>query len=308
MIFTRKRMMRKLMRKLAKSNKLQTQILHQSIMSDSKYKDPKRLTKYGYSLYSQNDEDGFIQEIFQRIGTTNKVFVEFGAGDGIENNTVLLLTQGWKGLWMEGSDELTKKIQDFYKKPIAEGQLKFQQVYITIDNIDQVISSHIPEKEIDLLSVDLDGNDYHIFNAINCISPRVIVVEYNPHFPPPVHWVMEYNENHQWNGSHYYGVSLEAYVSLMKNKGYSLVGCNMSGVNAFFVRNDLLADKFSSPYTARHHYEPWRHEIIIDSWDRGYRGFDPRMILQQFNEHASQAKPSTKEDIMSSTAPEGSSK
>ena len=106
-------------------------------------------------------------------------------------------------------------------------------------------------KEIDLLSIDIDGNDYYVFKAINNINPRVVVIEFNAKFPPPMEWIMPYNPTHIWDGTDNQGASLQSLVNLGKTKGYNLVATNLNGVNAFFVREDLCGDKFSQDSVAK---------------------------------------------------------
>ncbi|MCZ9838702.1 FkbM family methyltransferase [Brachyspira hyodysenteriae] len=203
--------------------------------------DLKRLENYGYKVYSQNEEDGIINEIFNRIGTTNKFFIEFGVQDGIECNSHYLLLQGWEGVFIEGSENFCNKINEYYKNIISKNKLKVINAFITRENINDLISSTkaVDIKDIDLLSIDIDGNDYHVFKAIDVITPRVVVIEYNVKFPPPVKWVMTYNPKHVWDGTEKHGASLQAIVDLAKEKGYELVGTNIYGINAFFVRKDL---------------------------------------------------------------------
>jgi len=233
-----------------------------NLKSEARYQDNKRLSKYGKKLYSQNEEDGIILEIFNRIGTTNKTFVEFGIGDGLENNTLALLLQGWKGLWLEGSAKSVNNINDHFKSVLDNKQLQVTEAFITKDNINELISSKIKEKEIDLLSVDIDGNDVHVFNEISVINPRVVVIEYNAKFFPPVMFTVDYNPEHVWQGDDYMGASLKYIEVAFEKKGYTLVGCDIAGVNAFFVRDDLLGDKFLAPYTAEEHYEPIRQYLL----------------------------------------------
>jgi len=225
-----------------------------------KYDEPRSLIPHGYKVYSQNEEDGLIAEIFNRIGVTEKVFVEFGAGTGLENNTLFLLHQGWRGLWLDASDAIDRACSN-YSALIDNGQLRIQKTRVFRDNINELIGAHIKEKEIDLLSVDIDGNDYHILNAIDCIDPRVIVVEYNAKFPPPVTYCMAYDKQHVWDGSDHFGASLKWFEVKMTTRGYRLVGCNLTGTNAFFVREELVGDLFLEPFTAEKHYQPARYEL-----------------------------------------------
>ncbi|MDF7798957.1 hypothetical protein P4C99_05755 [Pontiellaceae bacterium B1224] len=224
----------------------------------TKYGNPQNLVPFGRKMFSQNEEDGIIIEIFKRIGTTNKTFVEFGCGDGIENNSYALLFQDWNGLWIDGSAKNISKIRKGLPETIASGQLKVLESFITKDNINDLISSQIPDKEIDLLSVDIDGNDYFVWDAITCIDPRVLIMEYNAKFIPPVRYCMDYDPSHMWDYSDHGGVSLKFIEEKAAAKGYLLVGCSLSGANAFFVREDLVEGKFEPPFTTEKHFEPAR--------------------------------------------------
>jgi hypothetical protein len=238
--------------------------------------DERRLLKFGYRVYSQSDEDGILHEIVRRIGTGSRTFVEIGAGDGLENNTLFMLTQGWRGLWIEGSVRRVAAARKKLGALVTDGRLRVEQQFVTIANINEKLRQLAPAQEVDLLSVDIDGNDYHILRAIRSIEPRVIVAEYNAKFPPDVSWVMEYNEAHRWDGSDYFGSSLKALETLLAERGYSLVGCNLLGSNAFFVRRELAADPpFCSPFTAENHYEPPRY-FLLPAYDTGFpAGFGP---------------------------------
>jgi hypothetical protein len=222
---------------------------------------PLSLAPFGYKIYSQNDEDGIIREIFRRIGTTTKNFVEIGAGDGLENNTVSLLFEGWKGLWIEASPRHTEKIERSLPETIKCGDLKVIHDRVTKGNVNDLISSVMRKPELDLLSIDIDGNDWHVLDAIRCVKPRVVVIEYNAKFVPPLEFCMDYDEAHQWTGDDCYGASLKFLEVRLAAKGYALAGCNLTGSNAFFVRSDLAGEKFARPFTAENHFEPARHAL-----------------------------------------------
>jgi hypothetical protein len=242
-------------------NALRTREEIDRLKHEPRYQDPKRLTRYGYKIYSQNEEDGILHEIFRRIGTTNRVFVEFGVGNGLENNTYALLFQGWRGLWLEAAPSQVKKIQAGLPRTIASGQLQVAQAFVTRANINTLISAHIPEKEIDLLSVDIDGNDVHVWDAITAITPRVVVIEYNAKFPPPISYCMQYDQNFIWDGDDNFGASLQYLETHLGQKGYALVGCSLLGNNAFFVQAHLAESRFCDPFTAENHYEPPRYHL-----------------------------------------------
>ena len=227
-------------------------------LTSRRLENEKCLDLYGFKVYSQNDEDGIIEEIFNRIGTTNKLFVEFGVQNGLECNTHYLLHKGWRGLWLEGSESYVKEIFARFFPVIRIGQLGCINAFITKDNINDLISRAGISGEIDLLSIDIDGNDYYVWEAINVVRPRVVVIEYNAKFPPNYVWKMAYNEKHVWDGSDCHGASLKAMELLGRELGYRLVGTNFSGTNAFFVRQELAGNHFFDPPTAEALYNPWR--------------------------------------------------
>lgn len=214
-------------------------------------------------MYSQADEDGIIREIFRRIGEGNRTFLEIGAGNGLENNSLFLLSQGWRGAWIEGSSRKVLAAKRNVSTVVSGGSLCVEQHFMTAANVDETVARLAPISDVDLLSIDLDGNDYYILDAIRSISPRVIVAEYNPKFPADVAWVMKYNEAHRWDSTDYFGASLKALELLLASRGYSLVGCNIIGSNAFFVRSELTTTSpFCSPFTAENHYEPARYYLL----------------------------------------------
>ncbi|MDR1759207.1 MAG: hypothetical protein LBR60_01625 [Fibrobacter sp.] len=232
---------------------------------ERRLKEPLYLEAFGYKVYSQNDEDGMIEEIFNRIGTTNKIFVEFGVQNGLESNGHFLLHKGWKGLWIEGSKKHCKDIRILFKKPIEEKQLAITNNFITAENINEIISKYFTEPQIDLLSIDIDGNDYHIWKAIQCTSPRVVVIEFNSKFPPHFEWVMPYNPTHVWDKTDYFGASLKSFEILGNELGYQLVGTNLNGTNAFFVKKELAKTLFATPATAENLYNPARYNLVYRS-------------------------------------------
>jgi hypothetical protein len=233
--------------------------LIENLHKNPKYDNPKKLNRYEFKVFSQAGEDGIISEIFNRIGTTNKFFVEFGVGNGLENNSAYLLVKGWQGYWIEGSERFCKSIRQSFKDLIANQQLTLKNTFITAANIEDLFREGNVPTELDLLSIDINGNDYWVWQAITNYRPRVVIVEYNAIYPPESSWVMQYNPSHQWKYNSHVGSSLKALEKLGHQQGYKLVGCSFSGVNAFFVREDLLADHFCSPFSAENHYEPARY-------------------------------------------------
>jgi hypothetical protein len=232
--------------------------LSKHLHNNPKYADSKRLNKHEYQVFSQNGEDGIIQEIFNRIGTTNKYFIEFGVENGLECNSTNLLYKDWKGLWIEGSDFFSKQISERFRNLIENGQLKIQNTFINAENIESLFDKADAPIEPDLLSIDIDYNDYYVWQAITKYKSRVVIIEYNSIFRPDTNFVVKYNPKRMWDKTSHFGASLLALEQLGHQKGYCLVGCVFTGSNAFFVREDLVKDLFESPYTAENHYEPNR--------------------------------------------------
>ncbi len=230
---------------------------HEQAMSTARALEPGRLIRHGWKAYSQNDEDGIIAEIFRRVGEGGRRFVEFGVQHGLESNTTYLLVTGWRGLWLEQDARFAEDIRARFAEFIAGGQLELGEAKVTPDTIDELIAPASGD-EIDLLSIDVDYNDYWIWQGLS-LKPRVVVIEYNATLRPPVCVTVPNEPEKSWDGTSYFGASLSALEKLGREKGYSLVGCCFSGVNAFFVRDDLTADHFAQPFTAENHYEPPRY-------------------------------------------------
>ena len=152
-----------------------------------RHTDPMRLTMFGYQVNSQNCEDGMIAEVFRRIGTTNKTFLEIGVGDGSENNTAFLLTLGWCGYWIDGAGEFVRLVKDrnLDREP---ARIRYLVDFVTRESITGQLSQLAVPSEIDLLSLDVDQNTYWIWDGMRSIRPRVVVVEYNASVPPNVAW------------------------------------------------------------------------------------------------------------------------
>ena len=209
------------------------------------------LLAFGAKHYSQNDEDGLIEEITRRtLGGRPGTFLELGVGNGLENNTLNLLAKGWRGAWL-GGEELAFSSENT--------RLRFRQCWIDRDNVASLCRETLDAHGIDqphVLSVDLDGNDHHICASLVSapLRPAVWIVEYNARFSPATRWVMAYDPVHRWDGSDHFGASLAAFRDLLGGAGYRLVACNLTGANAFFVRDDLAS----------------RFPEIPDEWERLY--------------------------------------
>ncbi len=203
----------------------------------------------GFKIFSQADEDGILLYIFSLIGTTGKSCVEICAGDGRECNSAnLIINHGWNGLLIDGNKELVEKGREYYggNRHTYVYPPTFIHAWITKSNVNEVIRSGGIEGDIDLLSIDVDGMDYWIWESIHVINPRVVVIEYNDILGPNETITVPYSEN--FNAyvypttrgmPNYCGASLAAFTKLAKRNGYRLVGCNRYGYNAFFIKNSI---------------------------------------------------------------------
>jgi hypothetical protein len=233
------------------------------LLREERYRDTKRLNRHEHQVFSQNGEDGMIREIFRRIGTGNRTFLELGVGNGQVNNTTFLLAQGWKGYWLEANAGSVSAIRRDFATPLATAQLTLLHAMATVDGASECLTRLGVPPELDLLSVDVDRNTYWVLAALlRVLRPRVAVVEYNASYPADIDWKAEYDAGRWWNRTSYFGASLKAYEELCRSHGLALVGCDLHGVNAFFVREDLCGDRFEKPFTAETHYEPARYYLI----------------------------------------------
>lgn len=256
---------------------LVSEYLRSHLRDDPRYEDPKKLNRFEYQVFSQNGEDGALEEVFRRIGTTNEYFVELGAGDGLENNTTCLLLRGWSGCWLEREPELARRIEQKFAGVVRNGRLSVRRAAVTAENVESLLVDSGVPKEPDLLSIDIDGMDYWVWRAISSFQPRVVVIEYNALYRPPLRWVAKYDPAFRWDGrSCYWGASLESLTRLGVAKGCKLVGCDFTGNNAFFVREDLVGDRFAGPFAAETHYEPQRHYLVTTRgyYDRDFGDFE----------------------------------
>lgn len=203
----------------------------------------------GFGIYSQHDEDGILLYIFALIGVESYHSVEICAGNGIECNTAnLLLNHRWTGLLVDGNPNNIRTAKEFYlsRPETKHWPPNLACEWITRDNVNDVIQAAGYSGEIDLLSLDVDGVDYWLWEAITVIRPRVVVLEYNHLLGPEASLSVPYSDDFVCEftqfGSDYAGASLQAFVKLGRSKGYRLVGTNAIGTNAFFIRNDISVE------------------------------------------------------------------
>lgn len=218
-----------------------------------------RVGAFEAKWFSQNGEDGILLALFRRIGTGPKFVVEFGVEDGRECNTRYLRERlGWNGLLMD---------------PAPNNPAFIKKELVTAENINALFEKYKVPTDLDLLSIDVDGNDYWIWKAIDPrYQPRVVVMEYNAKVPPTESKTIAYDPAFRWDGSDYFGASLLALNRLAESKGYTLVGCESRGANAFFVRKDLYNGNFvPHPLEALYQAPTYGHPKDHFGWPAGNR-------------------------------------
>lgn len=189
------------------------------------------------SVYSQNGEDGVLEELFKVIEPGPKFAVDIGAGDGKEgsNTRNLLFNHGWKGLLVESDPAKA-----------AEAHKNCTYLPVTLvnaqthpGNVEAMLSQYEVPRDLDLVSIDIDGNDYYLWESLG-FRPKVVVIEFNAGFPPPQRAVVEYAQFRAWEHDDYFGASIQSMCDLGKDLGYALVHCESVGANLFFVQDHYL--------------------------------------------------------------------
>jgi hypothetical protein len=241
------------------------------------HSDKQGIERYEYSLFSQNGEDGILRYLYSEIGFTSRLFFEFGFGVTQNNSLRLIMKENFGGVFVDGSEV---SVRYFNNAACFLGLHNVRAIhrFLSLDNLEStIIESHLSE-DIDLLSIDVDGNDYWFWEGIGSLSPRVVVIEYNASLGPDVSLTVPYDpsfDRHQKHASGFYhGASLTALQRLGSKKGYGLVGCNSNGVNAFFVKQDYLTENLTvlSPRSA---YRPHRRRL-----ERGFSAEDQFGIIK----------------------------
>ena len=196
---------------------------------------PQRLMAQRYRLTPQNEEDGITLSLFDQVGVTNRRFAEIGSGLSGGNSACLAQELGWTGLMVDGDTERMVQVQRRFPGVTAVA------AWVTRENINELITDAGLGGEVDFLSIDLDGNDYWVWQALTACSPRVVVIEYNSSFGPDRAVTVPYDPKFDRHDHRfvYYGASLAALAKLGSAKGYRLVTTEPTGVNAYFLRDDV---------------------------------------------------------------------
>ena len=197
---------------------------------------------FEHQTFSQNGEDGILQEIFRRLQIDIGSFIEIGIGDGSENNTRLLLETGWKGTWIDGCQNAYRKAMQNFDSFLREKSLVISNSLVTENNINELLCELNIPKDVDLLSIDIDLTTHLVWEKIESIKPKVCVIEYNGFFPDKTIWEADIKKNLYWDGSINMGASLQKIIKISKNKGYNFIGCDITGTNAFFALENISVD------------------------------------------------------------------
>lgn len=219
------------------------------------------LNRAGFKIFSQTDEDGITLEILRRIGVTGEgTYAEFGVGDGLENNTLALAAHGFRGFWVGG--------QKLAFDSVDSERFTYIRDWITLDNIVALARRGLKSvgiDDLDVLSLDLDGNDLYFTSALleAGIRPKLFISEYNAKFPPPIEFSIDYDAKHIWKQDDYMGASLASLAKLFQAHGYLLVCCNShSGANAFFVDHKYANAFTDVPKRIEELYVPPRYHLF----------------------------------------------
>lgn len=243
---------------------------------DAKTGSLPKLAETGFRVFSQFEEDGKLLFIFSILGMTNKTFVEIGSDDGINSNcSNLAFHFGWYGLFIDGNANAIERGRHFYAKyPHSYMyQPKFLLSKVNKENINDLLKLEGFKGEVGLLSIDIDGFDYWVWDALEQVSPQVVIIETHNEFGMH-NIVVPYDKDYSYPGKHpiYHGASPVAMTKLANKKGYRLVGANELGFNFIFVKNGLadeLIPEVSVESCLQHPSvkEDYRKFEAIKDWD-----------------------------------------
>jgi hypothetical protein len=237
----------------------------------AKKKDLPPVSETGFKVFSQFEEDGKLLFLFSVIGMDNKIFIEIGSNDGVNSNSAnLYFNFGWYGLFIDGSRKSIARGKKFFAKYPHPWfyQPKFVCDMVKRENINQLIGDAGFKGEIGLLSIDIDGNDYWVWEALEVVDPKVVIIETHNEFGFE-NIVVPYDPDYFYPGKHpiYHGASPIAMCNLAKKKGYRLVGANDLGFNLIFVKNGIADDLIPEVSVE----SILKHPTVME----GYKKFEP---------------------------------
>ena len=242
-----KLIIKKVFQHLQNNKDLETILINQGkILSTlNSQKNATKLSDYEWKIFSQWGEDGIIDFLVSEVSIVNKTFIEFGVENFSESNCrYLLMKSDWNGFVIDSSQKNIKKLKNSYY--FWKYDLQTFVAFININNINELLIKSGFERDLGILSIDIDGNDYHILNKIDCFDPRIIICEFNPLFGNDRKITVPYDPKFYRTKKHYsnlyWGASINALRSLLTKQDYTLVGTGMQGGNAYFIKNSLMTD------------------------------------------------------------------
>ena len=218
---------------------------------------------YEFSHYSQNGEDGILLHLLERLGVENRYIVEVGTEDGRECNSAnLILNFGWSGCLIEASESSAAAAREYFSACRVLDRVHLINAWALPGNINELLRNAGVPGTVDILSIDIDSHDYWLWRALDCLNPRIVVIEYNASFSPDSCVTVPYPMPRIKGKAarYYHGASLMAMQQLGREKGYTMVGGDSRGINCFFVRNDLAAAAGLTAVSTESAYRPhfWR--------------------------------------------------
>jgi hypothetical protein len=229
-----------------------------------------------FQVFSQFGDDGIIQYLTGKLDIPHKTFIEFGIENYKESNTrYLLINNNWSGFVIDGSEGNINYVKN---DPISMfHELHSKCAFITKENINELLNGFLKlgyDKEIGILSVDIDGNDYWVWEEINVVNPVMVIAEYNAVFGSENAWTTPYKPDFYRLSAHsshqYWGASLKALAMLAEKKGYYFVGCNSAGNNSYFIRKDKIGDL--RPLSVKEGFVVSKFMEDVDKEGNGVRG------------------------------------
>lgn len=203
------------------------------------------INRFEFRVFSQHREDGIIENIINLAGISNKTCVEFGFGPSQCNCLNLVINHGFRGLFLDGNASKTRELESYFQK--SGYPASAVEVFLNTDNINQAIRDAGFTGKTGVLSIDVDGNDYWLWQALTAVSADLAVIEYNASFGRnrkiTVPYEPDFVRYEKHDSGFYHGASLAALAVLGREKGYSLIGCDSTGVNAFFLKDELITNE-----------------------------------------------------------------
>jgi hypothetical protein len=284
---------KKILNRLYSSHKFSKEIesvkilLGNIISENNKKKNESNISSYEFSIFSQWGDDGIIDYLINNLDIKNKSFIEFGVQDYTECNTkFLLMNKNWKGLIIDEAENLINKIKnsDIYWR----FDLTAIKSFITKNNINNIFKDNNFVGPIGLLSIDIDGNDYWIWDSINSVDPEIVIIEYNSRLGFEKAITIPYREDFERKKAHYsniyYGASLKALINLGKKKNYIFIGCNSAGNNAYFIKSNLENSKIKETKIKDGFVRSKFRESRDENGNKNYLNFEEeKKILNNLN-------------------------